>query len=124
MTMLLVIISSVILLEITLQLKMLHIMQEISLFGKKTFRTLNSLQVSDHWKEKVILHYALKIMSASVRLLGIFLVLCVFLLGMDWILQAVTGGVVNIIDDLTSAIGLMVASISALLYYHIRQNFA
>ncbi len=71
----------VIAVEIIIRSRILHQVTTITSTAKRAVSVMASKRISDHWKEKVLPKYSLKIMRASVTMLGIFLaIIAVFFL--------------------------------------------
>ena len=66
---LLVIVSTILAVEVFLHTKIKQNVDAMLDFMKRSASTIKSVRISDHWKEKVIAHYALKIFINSFQLL-------------------------------------------------------
>tara|TARA_X000000368_G_scaffold419044_1_gene421760 strand:- start:2984 stop:3340 length:357 start_codon:yes stop_codon:yes gene_type:complete len=61
--------------EIFIQLKFLFLIDLIHIFTKKVIYTIPNKKISDHWKEKVIPAYSIKISRLSLQILIILLLI-------------------------------------------------
>lgn len=60
----------VILIEISVRLPLPIVIARIGMIGHKAMRTLGAKSVSDHWKEKVLLAYAVSLFLSTMKLAG------------------------------------------------------
>ena len=82
-------------------------------FSRRAAATLASSRISDHWKEKVLLHYAVEIFVHSIRL--IFWLLCTAVpVGIACFLGKGFG--IDLLSLLVTPAGLAASIISATLY--------
>ena len=110
---LLVCIASV---EVFIRLNFLSILDSILKVTRKVTYAIPRDNISDHWKEKVIPTYALKIMKHSLQTFLIFLVImCLFL---------ISGLLYNNLLALTlSLIGIIESMVFAFGYIYLRRLF-
>ncbi len=75
--------------EAMLHLPLLHMFRGILDVSRKSMRTLRSKRISDHWKERVLPAYSLRMAKNSV---GFFVMLCAALLPVAVVGLAFPGG--------------------------------
>jgi len=110
---LLLIIGCIISIEIFFRMNFLDQLIAILKFTNKAKNTLISIKISDHWKERIIVKYAFKIMKYSLNILLIFLlVFMVF-----FILSLLE---INFLTYLLSVIGIIESMIVSLIYIKVR----
>jgi len=82
-------------------------------FTKRAGATVTSARISDHWKEKVLLHYAVKIFVNSIQL-----ALCLLFTAAAIFIVHLLGKVIglDLFSLLMTPVGLMVSIIFASLY--------
>ena len=102
--------------EVFIRLNFLSHLDSILKLTKKVTYVIPRNNISDHWKEKVIPTYALKIMKHSLQTFLIFLVImCLFL---------ITGLLYNNLLALTlSLIGIIESMVFAFGYIYLRRLF-
>ena len=101
-------------LEIFIRLKFINQLELILKFTKKVSHIIPEKNISDHWKEKVIPVYALKIMKCSfVIIIIIFLITSLFII-FDIFFD-------NLLIFAISLIGILESIIFALGYLYIRR---
>ena len=102
--------------EVFIRLNFLLHLDSILKLTKKVTYVIPRNNISDHWKEKVIPTYALKIMKHSLQTFLIFLVIiCLFL---------ITGLLYNNLLALTlSLIGIIESMVFAFGYIYLRRLF-
>ncbi len=102
--------------EIFIRLKFLSKLQFLFFYLKKSLRVLYSKKISDHWKEKVIIYYAINLMKNSFLMLLILLTILIV-----FILLSLTSP--NLIKYLISAYGIIESIVIVMVYLKIRQLF-
>jgi hypothetical protein len=70
MTWLLTTVLCVVLVEIFVRLPLIDVISRINVIGRKALRTLGAKSVSDHWKEKILLAYAVSLFVSTMKLAG------------------------------------------------------
>ena len=103
--------------EIFLRFGFLLYLDSILKVTKKVTHTLLNKQISDHWKEKVIPVYALKIMKFSLKILLILLCIISLFLIADIL---ITG----FLKFTISLNGVIESMVFAFLYIYVRRSFA
>lgn len=86
-------------------------------FSKRSLGTLSSKQVSDHWKEKVLLRYALEIFKNSVLLIACFIVTATVIF-VAHVIGSYLG--MDLLSLFMTPLGVIVSLLLALLYVYFR----
>jgi hypothetical protein len=85
----------------------------------KVQRTIRSPRISDHWKERILLAYAARLFSASLRVFGLILLAILPLM----LLSAFGAWVgIDLINRLTQLQGILVSVIVAGGYVYLRRR--
>ena len=86
-------------------------------FSKRSLGTLSSKQISDHWKEKVLLRYALEIFKNSV-----LLIVCFIVTGTVIFVAHVIGSYLgmDLLSLFMTPLGVIVSLLLALVYVYFR----
>jgi len=102
--------------EVFIRLHFFAILDAISRIFRRVFYVISKNSISDHWKEKVIPVYALKIMKYSLQILLILSLILSFFM--------VTGFLYHDFYALTfSLIGILESTIYAFGFFHMRKIF-
>ena len=94
--------------EIFIRLNFLSLLDSILKVTKKVTYVIPQNNISDHWKEKVVLAYALKIMKYSLQILLILLLIISLFLIADFFFNdflAFTFSLIGIIESMVFAFG-------------------
>ena len=86
-------------------------------FSKRSLGTLSSKQVRDHWKEKVLLRYALEIFKNSVLLIACFIVTATVIF-VAHVIGSYLG--MDLLSLFMTPLGVIVSLLLALLYVYFR----
>lgn len=113
----LVIVAAILASEAFLRLPVMARIQRVAGYSQKAMRVLQSKRISDHWKEKVLPAYALRIGSGSIMF---FVLLCVALLPVLVAGLIYPGGLVAWSEALLSPVVIIVLSAVSLAYIWIR----
>ena len=71
----------VISIEVFIRSNYFSLIKSIMEFGKKAFKTISNKNISDHWKENIILFYAKEMIKSSLKvLLIILLIILIFMI--------------------------------------------
>ncbi len=100
--------------EIFIRFKFLFLLDSIHIVTKKVIYIIPNKKISDHWKEKVIPAYSIKIMRISLQILLILLVL----LSVFYIIGAFLS---NFFTLIFSAVGIVESIIFAFGYSYLRK---
>lgn len=88
----------------------------------RSLATLKSPNVSDHWKEVVLLRYARDTLISTIRLasllIGCLLLLSLMTLFIDWLLLPSP----SVFELVSSMLGLLIMTISSLAYAVLRRS--
>jgi len=105
--------------ETALKLPLITVVSKIASFSIKAMRTLASKKISDHWKEIVMLKYAVILFKSTINLallLGIIvLVVTVIIFTSDYLGS-------DLSEFLYSWVGMIFSTISATAYYYLRKK--
>ncbi len=94
--------------EIFIRLNFLSLLDSILKVTKKVTYVIPQNNISDHWKEKVIPAYALRIMKYSLQILVILLLIMSLFLIADFFINnflALTLSLIGIVESLVFAFG-------------------
>ena len=94
--------------EVFIRLKFLSHLDSILKVTRKVTYVIPKNNISDHWKEKVIPVYALKIMKYSLQILLILLLIMSFFFIADFFLNnllALTFSLIGVIESMVFAFG-------------------
>jgi len=101
--------------EILIKSKLLSIIDLLLKVFKKLAYVVTSKNISDHWKEKAVLEYALVIMKYSVQILIIFLSILSFFLIIDFFYN-------DLYILILSLTGLIESLVFSLGYFYLRKS--
>jgi hypothetical protein len=91
--------------------------------ANKSVSVLISRRISDHWKEKVLLYYARKLVLHTITLTSMLGFTLIMILLPAWILDQLFINKLHIIESFSSLYGLLSMSTAALIYILIRKHF-
>ena len=94
--------------EIFIRLNFVSILDSILKVTKKVTHVIPQNNISDHWKEKVVPAYALRIMKYSLHILMILLLILSFFIVVDLLFNdflALTLSLIGIVESLVFAFG-------------------
>tara|TARA_B100000929_G_C15204698_1_gene317047 strand:- start:139 stop:495 length:357 start_codon:yes stop_codon:yes gene_type:complete len=94
--------------EIFIRLNFVSILDSILKVTKKVTHVIPQNNISDHWKEKVVPAYALRIMKYSLHILMILLLILSFFIVVDLLFNdflALTLSLIGIIESIVFAFG-------------------
>lgn len=102
--------------EVFIRLNFLSLLDSMLKVTKKVTYVISQDKISDHWKEKVVPAYALRIMKYSLQILLILLLILSLFLIADFFLNdflALTLSLIGIVESLVFAFG----------YVYLRKSF-
>jgi hypothetical protein len=102
--------------EILIQSKYLFFLRLIVNLTKKIIYIFFNAKISDHWKEKVIPVYALRIMKCSISMFLIILLILFLIFFMSYLIN-------DLLDFSLSIIGALEAVIFTFGYARLRKSF-
>lgn len=102
--------------EFFIRLKFLTIIDSMIKITKKVINVISSKYISEHWKEKIIPVYALRIMNYSIQLLFIFLITLSPIIIIDFFFN-------DLLVFIFSFIGIFESLFFSFGYIYIRQSF-
>ena len=114
---LLVIMGTILAVEVFLHTKIRRNVNAMLDFTKRSASTIKSVQISDHWKEKVIAHYALKIFANSFQLLFSLLLIIAPVFALHYVGRIFS---LDLFTVLTTPVGLLFSIAVATVYIFIR----
>ena len=100
--------------EIFLRLNFLSILDSIYVISNKALHLVTKKNISDHWKEKFIPAYSIKIIKSSLRVILILLLIFLMLAITEFFLH-------NFIDFVISYLGLIESIFFAFGYFYFRK---
>ena len=112
----LLIFSAIILYEFIRFVQLINIIKSIFKIYQKLFKLFKYNNVSDFRKEKLILNYSKILLLVSIRIIGIFISIFIFVI----ILNSVSS---SYLDLVISVLGIIELSIFFLIYHLIRKKF-
>ncbi len=123
MSFLIAVLMSLLAIEIFIRLPFIKYGKQLLNTANKSVNVLISRKISDHWKEKVLLYYALKLLLHTITLTSMlgFILIIIFLPA--WILDQLFINELHIIESFLSLSGLLSMSTAALIYILIRKHF-
>ncbi len=105
--------------ETALKLPLIDVVSRITSFSIKAMRTLASKKISDHWKEIVMLKYAV-ILFKSTMILALLLGILVLVVTVIVFTSDYLGS--DLSEFLYSWVGMIFSTISATAYYCLRKK--
>lgn len=102
--------------EIFIQLKFLSTADSMLKLTKKVIHVIPKSNISDHWKEKVIPKYALRMMQYSLQALSILLLIFSFFIILGIFVN-------NFLALILSLVGILESTVFAFGYIYLRQSF-
>ena len=90
--------------------------------GSKAFRTVTSKHISDHWKERVLLRYALDLLRGSLVIILCLLLIVCFIYAANWLAPA--AGVVSLASFLFTWQGIILITLVACAYAFARTRLS
>lgn len=88
--------------------------------GEKALRVISSKKISDHWKEKVLLRYSITMLFYSGKLALFLFTLFLIIAGACNIPNIFTHDNLHLLEQLTSYEGIVVMSITSVIYLKIK----
>lgn len=105
--------------ELFLRLPMKRALDRPGTAARKAIAVIGSNRISDHWKEQVLLYYALRIFTGS---LMFFLFLAIAFIPIALILLVSEQTTIDTMDLAVSARGLLFGTLLSILYFIIRRR--
>ena len=115
----LTIILCVFVVETALRLPLLNVVADIASISNRAMRTLASTRISDHWKEVVMLKYAIRLFKSAITLSVLLTIIALVVLAS---IYASDYFGVGLGEFLYTGIGLIYSTISATAYYYLRKR--
>ena len=115
---------SVLAVEIFLRLPVRQVVNELWTVSQKASRTVMSRHISDHWKEKVMLVYARKVFSCTIKLAAIMVVFISLTLLPVFIVDFLQITEQPVLHLLGTTEGLVTSTAIAAGYFWLRGRFA
>ena len=91
-------------------------------YAKKSSHVIASRKISDHWKEKVLPTYSLRVAQNSLKLLFIFLVIFSALLLLSKALDFLFLAETTTVGYLSTWRGILFATLASTIYYYVRSS--
>ena len=107
---------SIISIEILFRLKFSNKLYSTFQFSKKASHVLMTQKISDHWKEKIIPFYALRLMILSIKILFIFIAILSGFIITSYFIE-------DFILYTLSLIGIFETLFFSIIYFNIRKHF-
>ena len=106
--------------ECLIRLDILGNLKKLSIVVKKTLWVIHSPRISDHWKEKILLSYSIQLFISSISLFILLIVASFPIVITTFVLYGVD---YPLFEYVTSAVGIVIATISATMYMLLRTYF-
>lgn len=116
----LAVLLSVIVSEVVLRLDWVTVLTRLSATARKAFSVMQSPVISDHWKERVMLRYSMRMLGGTLRL-SQFLLLIVVTVGLFVAISLPISA--DFYEFLSGFAGLIFLTITSCLYVFVRQRF-
>lgn len=91
--------------------------------GKKIPRVILSPKISDHWKEKVLLKYALLMGINSVKIFFWMLISLALIVLVLSVMDLFIDSGASVLELASTTGGLAVMTVTSIIYYYLRQQF-
>lgn len=92
--------------------------------GERAFRTLRSKHISDHWKERVLLRYARDMLTHTGCLAALMAGCALLVILPALLLDAMLAPTPSVVEAMSSATGLILVTVCALVYAGFRSWLA
>jgi hypothetical protein len=117
----LLIVSAILASEILLRLPLMEQVNAVVDISRRSVATVRSRRISDHWKEKVLPAYSLRMGGRSIFF---FLLMCLVLLPVMLAGLLVEGGLVHWFELLLQPFAIAILCGTSILYILVRARFA
>lgn len=114
-------IGAVVASELLLRLPMVPEFSRVQSASRKATRLLRSSAISDHWKEKILPVYALRIGRGSLLLFGM---LCVVISPVILLGVFADGGIASFVEGLMTPVAIVAMIIVSIVYIFLRRKVA
>ncbi len=108
--------------ELLIRAPLYDSLQSLLHYARKSSQVIASSRISDHWKEKVLPTYSLKVFQGTLKLFAIFVVvfglLFVLSLGLDFLFLSGE----TTLGFLATWQGILFATVFSILYYYARRR--
>lgn len=121
---LIVAVVSVVAVEVFLKLPVKEVTGDLISVAKRASRTVLSPHISDHWKEKVMLAYARKTFTNTLKLAAILLIFLFLTLSPVFIVDFLEVTDRPVLSLLATTKGLVTSTAAAASYFWLRGRFA
>lgn len=109
-----------ILIEIVVRMPLATVGAEINAAVSKSLHTITSKSISDHWKEKVVLVYACRLLTATFKLTGLLLAIAAIALALIYAFDRFAGASVG--SFIVTWIGILFSVLVATVYFAVRKR--
>ena len=100
--------------EIFINCKFIYVLNSILNITRKVTKIIPQQNISDHWKERAIPAYALKIMTSSLQIFLILLVMIILFIVADYMFE-------GFVMHALTLFGIMESIIFAFVYFFLRK---
>lgn len=108
--------------ELLIRAPLYDSLQTLLRYARKSSQVIASSRISDHWKEKVLPTYSLKVFQGSLKLFVIFLVVFGLLLLVSLALDLLFLSGETTLGFLSTWQGILFATVFSILYYYARRR--
>jgi hypothetical protein len=116
------IVVTLIVVEVILRLNPLFYATKILLISQRSLHVISSNSISDHWKEKALLQYALKMLVCTLQILFRLGAALIVGAGLVWLVEYLSADKLQLMQRLGNATGLIISSLAAIFYWYFRER--
>lgn len=114
---------SVLAVEFLLRMPLIAYTSNLIELYKKSLRVVLSRRISDHWKEKVLLKYSVRILKQVIYLALLFIAFFIIIVLPAYIIDYFISVSPSAMESLTSMTGIVSMSLASIIYLVLRQKF-
>lgn len=118
------VVVSVVAVELFLRLPLASSVASLMRYLQRASSVMRSRHISDHWKEKAMLAYSLRVARATLALAAIIVFIAAGCAAVLWLADRVVTAEPSTLHYVTTLPGLAVATVSASLYAMTRKHLA
>ncbi len=122
MTDIALIVVSLIFVEVILRLNPLPYAAKLLAISTRSLHVISSNSISDHWKEKALLQYALKMFWCALQILCRLWTALIAGAGLVFFVEYLSADRLQLIHRLGEAAGLVISSLAAIIYWYLRKR--
>lgn len=123
MTAIALIVVTLVVVESVIRLHPLPYAAKLLSTSRRSLHVITSRHISDHWKEKVLLQYALTMLGCSLQILLRLSAALIAGAGLIFLAEYVSDSNLLLTQRLAEPQGLLISSIAAITYVYLRKHF-